>query len=1016
MRRILFLLIFVSNLGLTRPVFAEEVRVRSPLDPERAVHHFVHDSWDVEDGLPSYAINDILRTRDGYLWLATYDGAVRFDGVRFRVFNRQNTAEMPTSLVHALHEDEHGNLWFGSQKGLLRYQEGRILPAKSRLPDEDVTDFAQDEKRGGFWIGTRSGVAYFNGGVNVVYTAADGLEDEAVSVVSGARDGGLWVGTDYGSVYRFKDEEWTLFESFEVFRGVTVIHEDPQGNLWVGLSESVLRRFDGERWTEYPGLGFPASLHEDRAGTLWVGSQLGVVRFIAGQPETYEVFNVRDGLSDPRIYSIRSDFESNLWIGTYTGELNRLKDGIIRTFGERDGVVGERVHSIYEDEPGVYWVGTEKALVLMDGANVTAFSTGDVLTSDVRAILRDRSGQLWVGTKIGLSRFENGEFHSFRNDVGAVVSLVEDRDGRVWAAGEVGVVSWHQGEWTNHFLLDERVAGRITALQETRDGRLLIGRRQGLVVREGQELALVEELGTSWIRAFHEDDEGYLWIGTVGDGLYRWRNADLKHFTKLDGLPDDYVWDIVEDDRKRLWMSSDQGIFVVAREELNDFSLGVIPKLSSRRYDTTDGMKTAEGVGFVHPGAVRATDGGIWFPTMRGAVRVDPSEASMNHLVPPVLIESLVTGGETLEIGRAVMEVTLEPDQRDIEVHYTGLALRDAERVRFKFRLVGYADEWKDVGPRRTAYFTNLPPGDFVFQVIAANEDGVINETGASLALTRRPAFHETLWFYTLCLLAIVVAGISLLNFRVRNIRRRNRDLNALVGELEARNAEMERFVYTVSHDLRSPLVSIQGFLGLLEKDAEKKDTDAMRHDIDVLRGSARQMSDLLHDLLEYSRVGRVVNERSRISLNDLVTEAAGLVRGALDQRGVELSIQPSMPIVDVDRRRYLEVFQNLMENATKFYGDESSPTLEIGVLAEGSDEGLVTCFVRDNGIGIEPAYQNKIFVLFERLDASIEGTGVGLSLVKRIVEHHGGRVWAESSGLGHGTAFFLTIPLASEQ
>ena len=229
------------------------------------------------------------------------------------------------------------------------------------------------------------------------------------------------------------------------------------------------------------------------------------------------------------------------------------------------------------------------------------------------------------------------------------------------------------------------------------------------------------------------------------------------------------------------------------------------------------------------------------------------------------------------------------------------------------------------------------------------------------------------------------------------------------VQELEAKNAELERFTYTVSHDLKSPLVTIKGFLGLLEKDAAKGDTQRMKRDIQQIQDAAEKMQQLLGELLELSRVGRLVNSPEAVPLTALAQEAVGLVTGRIKERGVTVEINPAMPVVYGDRIRLLEVLQNLIDNAVKFMGDQPDPRIEIGMR---NQDGQVVCFVQDNGVGIHPRYHEKVFGLFDRLDATSEGTGIGLALVKRIVEVHGGKIWIESEGKGNGTVFCFTIPL----
>jgi len=232
-----------------------------------------------------------------------------------------------------------------------------------------------------------------------------------------------------------------------------------------------------------------------------------------------------------------------------------------------------------------------------------------------------------------------------------------------------------------------------------------------------------------------------------------------------------------------------------------------------------------------------------------------------------------------------------------------------------------------------------------------------------------------------------------------------------LIAELEAKNAELERFVYTVSHDLKNPLVTIKGFLGLLEQDVAQGNIDRMRQDVSHINAAADKMARLLDDLLELSRIGRLMNPPEEVSLTDLAQEAVEMLAGQLVARGVTVEIDPAMPVIFGDHVRLLEVYQNLLENAVKFMGDQAVPRVEIGATQNGTE---LTCYIQDNGVGLDRRYHEKVFELFERLDQHIEGTGVGLTLVRRIVEVHGGHTWVESEGEGKGSTFYFTLPSKS--
>ncbi len=1012
------------------------------LDPGKAIHQYVHEVWQADDGLPNYAINSIVQTRTGFLWLATHGGIVRFDGVEFEVFNRENTPELVNSYVSSLLETADGSLWMGSRgSGLLRWENGRFQrwTRQEGLPDDSVTALEADPLAG-FWIATLDGVAHYDEGSFTAYTTENGLPHNSATCLEASQDGDLWVGT-YGGLARFEDDAWVRLEVPGLGdRAVQSILQDRAGHLWLAAADAPLRRLAGDRWIEYPDIQNSRTIFEDRAGTIWTDSERGLVRIDGDTPTR---FTPADGLTDARIYSLFEDREANLWIGTYGGGLNRLKNGSLTTFTDKDGLIDNIVQSTYEDASGILWIGTQQGLVRMEDGQTTNYGTAEGLRDDdVLAIIADRAGVLWVGTmEGGLHRFDGQAFTAVEGiDGRRIANLFEDRSGALWIGSEPGLYRLVDGAVALFEPTGPAPRGRVVVVHEDRDGVLWVGTQGGLARFEAGKFVAVAGFEGVWIRALHEDADGTLWIGTVGEGLYRLRAGSLTQYTTADGMPDDFVWDILEDDQARLWMSSDQGIFWVGKADLEDYALGTIDRLCSRRLDTADGMKTIEGVGFVHPGAFATRSGHFWFPTMQGAVRLKPDQLLRNSLPPSVAIKSVVVGDRRM-VPSSGSRLKLTPHQRDLEIHYAGLSFRVPEKVRFRYRLEGYDEGWTEAGSRRVAFYTNLPAGSFVFRVTAANEDGVWSESGAAFEFSRQPALTETLWFHGMLVVLAVGLGAGLFTLGMRNIRARNLRLNRLNlalneevverrrieaelaarnrelelnnQELEKKNAEMERFSYTVSHDLKTPLVSIEGFLGLLEQDVRKADGQAVEHDLGVIRSAVQKMGRLLHDLLEYSRCGRFVQPPEAVSLNVLVDEVLEPLTTKLAERGVTVVVQPDLPTVWGDAMRLREVFQNLLENSAKFFADQTRPCLEVG--AGEVDHGFVTCFVRDNGIGVEPQYQEQIFRLFERLNPSIEGTGVGLALVKRIVEFHGGQIWVESEGTGKGTTVLFTLPVAPD-
>ena len=366
-----------------------------------------------------------------------------------------------------------------------------------------------------------------------------------------------------------------------------------------------------------------------------------------------------------------------------------------------------------------------------------------------------------------------------------------------------------------------------------------------------------------------------------------------------------------------------------------------------RSYDVTDGLQSNEFNGGAYH---RNRDGELFFGGINGVNVFRPAEVRDNPFVPPVVLTSFKKYNEEVALGTdpaSLSEVILGPDEKVVSFSFAALSFAAPEENRYAYKLEGFRDEWIELGSKRDITFTNLDPGTYTLRAKGSNDDGVWNEDGLSLDIVVEPPFWRTWWFLGLVLMTATGTLSASYQLRTRRMRLHNRALEAevaerrraeearerLIGELEAknveletRNAEMERFTYTVSHDLKTPLVTIKGFLGLLQRDAKSGDVQTLEHDIHQISDAADTMVRLLADLLELSRIGRLMNPPETVSLVELAQEAVGLAAGRINERGVEVAIDPAMPEVVGDRLRLLEVLQNLVDNAVKFMGDQPAP------------------------------------------------------------------------------------------
>jgi diguanylate cyclase (GGDEF)-like protein len=785
----------------------------SALDPEKALTQYTHQVWRAEEGLPQNSVQAIAQTRDGYLWLGTQEGLVRFDGVRFVVFDEKNAPVLKNTNVLALCAGANGDLWIGTRGGgLVRLSNGvftQFLKSEG-LPNDFVRSVFEDS-RGRLWVGTEGGLARLEQGRFVpVHPLPAASSPEVVLAIAESGDD-MWLGTDGAGLLRLRGQKTESFTRKDGLPSdvIRCLHADPDGTLWIGTRGGGLVRLRRGQFTSFPTQGGvwntigSGAIHRDRDGNLWVGTRGGGLLRLHG--EEIAAFTKKDGLGSDIVMCVYEDREGTLWVGTDGEGLHRFKNGKVTTFSVQEGLPNNMLLPIYEDRRGTLWLGSYGGgLAAMRDGRFSSYTTAQGLVSDMIASLAgDGAGNLWIGTDGGgLDRFRDGRFTHYAAAQGLssnrVISLLVDREGNLWVGTYGGGLDLMQGE---KFLVYGKAEGltnqMINALTQDREGNLWIGTDGGGLnrFRDGRFHALTtrDGLAHDTVYRIYEDTDGVLWIGSFA-GLSRFKNGKFTTYTTQNGLFDNKIFQILEDDDGNLWMSCNKGIFRVSKKQLNDFAAGTVSSITSTAFGKADGMKSSECNGTSQPAGWKSRDGTLWFPTTIGAVRIDPRHLVTNSVAPPVSIEDVIIDKKHLSGTGALRAL---PGAGELEIHYAALSLVDAEKVRFRYRLEGFDSAWVDPGTRRTAFYTNTPPGHYRFRVIACNNDGLWNEEGSSIEITLEPHFYQTLWFYGLCALGVALIGFGSHTYRVRSLTRRKRELIRLVSErtqqLEDANAILRR-------------------------------------------------------------------------------------------------------------------------------------------------------------------------------------------------------------------------------
>jgi signal transduction histidine kinase/DNA-binding response OmpR family regulator len=520
-----------------------------------------------------------------------------------------------------------------------------------------------------------------------------------------------------------------------------------------------------------------------------------------------------------------------------------------------------------------------------------------------------------------------------------------------------------------------------------------------------------------------------MWVSTT-TAVWRLRGNSAVPLDGLHGLPSDKAFALLDDGAGTLWMTSNKGVRAAGISDLDAFADGRLAVLPSRLFGTSDGMASAECM-LAGPGAVRLEEGTVWFSTTAGVVRIDPSRLQKDVVPPPVLIEGITIDRRQMQVASGI---SAAPGGGDLEVRYTAPSFVNPHAVRFKYRLEGFDEDWVDVGPRRAAYYTNLPPGPYTFRVLAANSDGVWNDQGASLAFHLRPHYYQSGWFVGVILAVLSGAAVTSYQVQVRRTGRRQLELVRLVEErtrdlqqevmdrkaaeqkAEHANRAKSNFLAHMSHEIRTPM---NGIIGMTELALDTPLSAEQRELLGIVKGSGDALLALINDILDFSKIeaGRVDLDPTDFNVADTLGDILRSVSLRVHDKGLELAcdLQPDVPEWLVgDRGRLAQVIINLIGNAVKFTA-HGEVVLRVGD-PEVTPHGIQLHFqVRDTGIGIAPSKQALIFDEFAQADSSTTrkygGTGLGLAISQRLVQLMGGRMWVESEE-EQGSTFHFTIRL----
>lgn len=947
------------------------------------------DVWTVEDGLPQSSVNAIEQTPDGYLWLATYGGLVRFDGLRFVVFDR-SVDGIGGLRARALHVTRDGTLWAGTDDGMLiRYQRGRFetFDRDDGIP-RDVASRIEEDAGGHIWITWATHLTRYDGERFVTVTPAD--LPHGVRPYVGPSGGGspteLWWSVRDGILWCLIAGQVTGCPGSELVVAADVIgvSTDQHACIWFATRTDVvhwragrhrryatrprapapafLDRRDGSVWvgrqpdgavyragdSGEPPLTGAMTLFEDREGSLWAGSiSRGLHRL---REPVVAMITEADGLSSSNAYAVLRDRHDDVWVGTWGDGVNRLSKGAVAAHYRILGPPHDLITSLFEDAGGRLLVGTTRGLTRVNGRRLVADpDPAGLLAGRIWDIHQDAAGALWFGTEHGLVRERHGSFVRFTTTDGLaedpVTALHGDRTGALWIGGTRSVTRLRDGVFTP------------------------FGEREGLTGNQ--------------VRAFHEDADGVLWIGTYDGGLYRLEGDRLTHYTTRTGLHDNGVFQILEDEFGYFWIGSNRGISRVSRAELNAVARGTASAVRSTVFGIRDGLATLECNGGRQPSGQAMPDGTLWIPTQGGIAVVDPRAVGQNLLPPAVAIEEVRVGGQP-----AVFDAGLEvqPGGTSIEIRYTAITFVRPEQARFRYRLVGLDDGWVDAGSQRAIAYHRLPPGRYRFEVTAANSDGVWNTAGTGLAVMVHAPFWRRGPVMASGAVAVGLVVVAVVRRRFARLRREHEQQRAFALELISAEERERRRISNELHD------SLGQDLFMIRARARSFRQEGGTSEIQEVLDGIADVAARSHEDLKAIAYGLRPYQLDKIGLSKTIQ---GMLARVRESCGIAVDAEIAPVDRDVGPDAAIHVYRIVQEAVNNVARHSGATLATVIVRSVGAHVEIV---VRDNGRGLSPAQVQA-------------PSGFGLRNLRERALALGGSM-AVTSPPGGGTELRITLPV----
>ena len=1002
---ILIQLIFIP------PVIADGIK---SIHPNKPINSLVLKQWTAEDGLISNNLTSINTDRDGFIWITSFNGALKFDGNSFQLFDTENLNFLNSNAFMDLVNAADSSIWFSTQaSGIVWYKNGHFhYPDFNENIPKSIRNIHIDKDKT-IWVGSNNFGLYYIKNGEVIHDEHPYVENTTIMDIASDENGRIYVATYKnglviidGGIY-----QQYLIEDGLYSNDINTLFFSGKKTLYIGTTQglNLLKNNQISKATYFENTEINKMI-EDGFGSIWIATEVGLGR-INDLFHTYEFFKTKDGLPTRQISDLIFDHEGNLWLSTKKGGLLRLKYGNFINYSETDGLALNQVNIIEEKEPGVYFVGSDDgAINIISDNRISNYRIStDLNQNGIRDICFVEDDEIWIGSYSGilikkgpaerlLTRSNGLPAHDVR-------SIRKDREGNIWVATRsAGLLKFRDDSLQAIYNKDNGLGGNyVLCMEQDREDNIWVG-------TNGGGLSKINKDGSLENFSINEDPSGILFFNIYIDqmnvkwlatnvGIFRYDGRKFLEIILNSTSQNDTFFDIIFDDEDGIWITSNIGLYRIKKQDVSNFVAGNLEAVSSRVFDHNDGLRNKECTAATR--SLKSSNGRLWIPTLGGVATIDPSNVKENRTLPPVYITDFLTDRSGIFLSEALTagNLILDPGNYRYRINFTALSYQAPDKVRFRYRLDNIDKEWIETNNIREVQYTNLPPGRYTFHVAASNNDNYWNEQGAYFSFRIKPFFYQRAEIYVVGLFLVFTFTWLGYKKRVQVIEKRNRELSKV-------NEELDKFVYSASHDLKAPLNSVLGLINIAKKDGNSGNTPLY---LELVEKSVKRLERFISDIIDYSRNASASLKISRIPFEELVEEGLEEIRymDAKSDIRKEVSVRGEGDFYS-DERRISVILNNLLSNAINYHDPRKEQMyIKINILYSATKAEII---VEDNGLGISKEHQKKIFNMFYRANEESKGSGLGLYIVKETLEKIKGEVLLTSKPW-EGSRFLITLP-----